>query len=246
MLLSDYKKQRVSTHKGSSEIELKTLVEETVAELKDYYLKLDKKHSLSLDLDDLFELKLAIKPFPTINLEQYGELHKINDDISEEDIFKDIKEYIGLLTLEIYSQLKQNLMYQEYIETSKGIAVEHEEILKAHPELLFLTKTVKGSEDRDDYYKKHSFDKSIIDEIERQRAIWYYYKISSKIDLEDKTKRVLKPKVLDGFYSLKEKSEFFYDTTEDQEFKKQYDMILETDKLIEDYKDELEHSKTKK
>lgn len=245
MLLSDYKRQRVFIHKGSEEMDLKTLVSDTILELKDYYFKLNKRDSLDLDIDNLFELKLIIKSFPTFRLEQYNNLHKINEDIDEKEILEDIREYIDNLTLEIYNKFKDSLMYKEFIETSKGTE-KLEDILKSHLDLLYLTKTVKGKYDRDDYYKDNKFEKVIIDEIERQRAIWYYYKVSNRMDLEDKGKRTLKPKVLDGFYSLKEKAEFFYDITENQEFKKQYDIILETDKLIEGYKTEIEHIKSSK
>ncbi|WFA09590.1 hypothetical protein [Tissierella sp. Yu-01] len=238
ILLKDYKKQRISIHKGSEEIDLKTLVDDTTRELKDYYFKLNKKESLGLDIDNLFQIKLVINPFTKLDTTQYNALHKVNDDIDKEEVLNDMKEYIDNLTLAVYKQLKSNLMYKEYIETSKE-TVKLEEVLDEHSELLYLTKTVKGKYSRDDYYKDNDFDKEIIAEIERQRAIWYYHKVL-------KRKKVIKPKVLEGFYSLKEKADFFYDTTEDQEFKKQYDMILETDNLIEDYKAGVEHKKAKK
>lgn len=245
MLLSDYKNQRVFIHKGSEEIDFKTLVSDIIEELKDYYLKLDKKYSLDLDIDNLFELKLIIKSFPTLNLKQYNNLHKINEDINKEEILVDIKEYIDNLTLEIYNKFKNNLMYREYVETSKG-KVKLEDILKEHSDLLYLTKIVKGKYDRDSYYKENNFEKVVINEIERQRAIWYYCKISNRMDLEDRAKRTIKPKVLDGFYSLKSQAEFFYDITENQQFKEQYDMILKTNYLIEEYKIEVEHMKSNK
>ncbi|MDU5082839.1 hypothetical protein [uncultured Tissierella sp.] len=244
MLLSDYRKQRISIYKGSEEIDLKTLVDDTTQEIKDYYFKLSEKYSLSLDINNLFEIKLVIKSFPTLNINQYERVHKINDDIDKEEVLNNIKEYVDNLTLEIYKQFKDNLMYKEYIETSRE-TVKLEEVLDKHSELLYLTKTVKGKYSRDDYYRDNDFENTLIDEIERQRAIWYYYKISHRIEIEDKGKRTIKPKVLDGFYKLKEKAIFFYDATEDQEFKKQYDMILETNNLIEEYKTEVEHKKIK-
>ena len=222
MLLNNYRKQRVSIVKGSEEIDLKTLVNETVLEIQDYY------HKKKISIDDLFEIKLIVRPFPVLNINQYKNLHKINEDIDKNEVLKDFKEYIDNLTFEIYKQLKDNLMYRD-VETNKGI-VKLEDVLKDNEELLDLTKTVKGKYSRDDYYKDHNFEKPLIDEIERQRAIWYYYKISKK----KKEGNTIRPKVLDGFYSLKEKADFFYDSTEDQDFKKQYDMILETDRLIED------------
>ncbi|WP_353096107.1 hypothetical protein [Tissierella praeacuta] len=237
MILNDYKKQRISIYKGSEEIDLKTLVDDTIQELKDYYFKLSKKHSLNLDVNNLFEIKLVIKPFPVLDINQYKNLHKINDNIDKEEVLNDIKEYVDNLTLEIYKQFKSNLMYKEYIETTKG-TVKLDEVLNKHSNLLYLTKTVKGKYSRDNYYKDNGFEKVLIDEIERQRAIWYYYKVS-------KRKKVIKPKVLEGFYSLKEKADFFYDITEDQDFKKQYDMILETDNLIEEYRAGVEHKKIK-
>ena len=224
MLLNNYRKQRVSIVKGSEEIDLKTLVNETVLEIQDYY------HKKKISIDDLFEIKLIVRPFPVLNINQYKNLHKINEDIDKNEVLKDFKEYIDNLTFEIYKQLKDNLMYRD-VETNKGI-VKLEDVLKDNEELLDLTKTVKGKYSRDDYYKDHNFEKPLIDEIERQRAIWYYYKISKK----KKEGNTIRPKVLDGFYSLKEKADFFYDSTEDQDFKKQYDMILETDRLIEENK----------
>ena len=224
MLLNNYRKQRVSIVKGSEEIDLKTLVNETVLEIQDYY------HKKKISIDDLFEIKLIVRPFPVLYINQYKNLHKINEDIDKNEVLKDFKEYIDNLTFEIYKQLKDNLMYRD-VETNKGI-VKLEDVLKDNEELLDLTKTVKGKYSRDDYYKDHNFEKPLIDEIERQRAIWYYYKISKK----KKEGNTIRPKVLDGFYSLKEKADFFYDSTEDQDFKKQYDMILETDRLIEENK----------
>ena len=233
ILLKDYKRQRISIHKGSEEVDLKNLVNDITRELKDYYFKLNKKESLGLDINNLFQIKLVINPFPQLDIEQYKGLHKINNDIDEEEVLDDVKEYIDNLTLEVYKQFKDSLMYKEYIETSKG-TVKLEEVLDKHSELLHLTKTVKGKYSRDDYYKDNHFEKVLIDEIERQRAIWYYNKVL-------KRKEVIKPKVLDGFYSLKEKADFFYDTTEDQEFRKQYDMILKTDDLIEEFRAGVEH-----
>lgn len=233
ILLKDYKRQRISIHKGSEEIDLKTLVNDITRELKDYYSKLNKKENLELDIDNLFDIKLVINPFPKLDVNQYKNIHKVNDNIDKEEVLDDVKEYIDNLTLEVYKQFKDSLMYKEYIETSKG-TVKLEEVLDKHSELLHLTKTVKGKYSRDDYYKDNHFEKVLIDEIERQRAIWYYNKVL-------KRKEVIKPKVLDGFYSLKEKADFFYDTTEDQEFRKQYDMILETDDLIEEFRAGVEH-----
>ncbi len=109
ILLKDYKKQRISIHKGTEEIDLRTLAEDTTRELKDYYFKLNKNDYLGLDINNLFEIKLVINPFPKFDVNQYNTLHKINDDIDKEEVLNDIKEYINDLTLEIYKQFKDSL-----------------------------------------------------------------------------------------------------------------------------------------
>lgn len=235
MLLSDYRKQKVLIAKGSEEVDLNTLVNEVILELKDYYFNLNKKKNLNLNINELFEIKLVVKQFPKIDEALYTDVHKINKEVNKVLIIDNIKEYIDNLTLNVYKELKESLMYKEIIIIDKK-EIKLENFLRDHKELLYLTKTIKGKYSRDDYYKDNKIEKEIINEIERQRAIWYYLKVSERIDIEEKGKRTIKPKVLDGFYSLKEKSEFFYEVTEDQEFKKQLDMIIETDKLIEKIK----------
>ena len=86
ILLKDYKRQRISIHKGSEEVDLKTLVNDITRELKDYYFKLNKKESLGLDINNLFQIKLVINPFPQLDIEQYKGLHKINNDIDDASI----------------------------------------------------------------------------------------------------------------------------------------------------------------
>lgn len=185
--------------------DLKSLIAKEMKQLANHYGHSD------------FDIKLIIKPFPAFTLHQY-EIDELN---------KDIQETCSNLVMDIYSRVKHELLSPIQVMDTTGKFINVEEIMISHPQIFH------GKEaERKKYYQDQGFDNNIIAELDNKNMLWYYYKIMTKKDATEAINRVLRPRVLDGFYSLYHKAKFFYETTRDKEFYKQYQLLEEAYKYV--------------
>ncbi|MGF7058686.1 hypothetical protein [Brassicibacter mesophilus] len=221
--------------KSSKEISLSDYVEEVKKEIVNYYLnkKVPDKKTINIinDIEDktsekiYVDLGLIVRPFPDYFNNQY-DFKKINDDM---------KVYAEKVVLETYKQAKESYMTKQYINGENII-----DIMEKHKDFIFhdtlkleSINRKKNNLTKDEllaYYKENNItsDMEVIEELERNSLLYYYYKLSAKEQEEDKVKSIIRSKVLDGARTLYRRANKLYEMTGDNEL---YEQIKNLEKF---------------